>query len=356
MNSNHINLKGLDRIELESYVQSWGEPKYRAKQLMSWIYQKGISDFESMTNLPKPFRHTLSSQAKISRTEIVTSSISTDDKSIKYLFRLSDGKQIESVLMFDQQRITACLSSQFGCAMGCQFCATGKMGFFKNLTTAEILDQFMGIQQELGREKSITNVVFMGMGEPFANYKPTIKAIRLLCNPETIGMAERRITVSTVGLAPQIRRFANEGLKCKLALSLNATTNAARSQLMPINFQFPIDEILSATKHWAKTTGELATLEYVLIRGINDRTKDAERLCQLMANLPCKLNIIPFNEIEDSNFQRPDANAIENFQKIITQNHYVAPIRFSKGNDITAACGQLRTIYHQAGKTMTGMI
>ena len=333
MNSNHINLKGLDRIELESYVQSWGEPKYRAKQLMSWIYQKGISDFESMTNLPKSFRHTLSSQATITRTEIVTSSVSTDDKSIKYLFRLSDGKQVESVLMFDQQRITACLSSQFGCAMGCQFCATGKMGFFKNLTTAEILDQFMGIEQELGREKSITNVVFMGMGEPFANYKPTIKAIRLLCNPETIGMAERRITVATVGLAPQIRRFANEGLKCKLALSLNATTNAARSQLMPINFQFPIDEILSATKHWAKTTGELATLEYVLIRGINDRTKDAERLCQLMANLPCKLNIIPFNEIEDSNFQRPDANAIENFQKIITQNHYVAPIRFSKGND-----------------------
>ena len=323
---------------------------------MSWIYQKGVSDFESMTNLPKSFRHTLSSQSTISRTEIVTSSVSTDDKSIKYLFRLSDGKQVESVLMFDQQRITACLSSQFGCAMGCQFCATGKMGFFKNLTTAEILDQFMGIEQELGREKSITNVVFMGMGEPFANYKPTIKAIRLLCNPETIGMAERRITVSTVGLAPQIRRFANEGLKCKLALSLNATTNADRSQLMPINFQFPIDEILSATKHWAKTTGELATLEYVLIRGINDRTKDAERLCQLMANLPCKLNIIPFNEIEDSNFQRPDANAIENFQKIITQNHYVAPIRFSKGNDITAACGQLRTIYHQAGKTMTGMI
>jgi len=356
LNSNRINLKGLDRIELESYVQSWGEPKYRAKQLMSWIYQKGISDFESMTNLPKSFRHTLSSQAKISRTEIVTSSISTDDKSIKYLFRLSDGKQIESVLMFDQQRITACLSSQFGCAMGCQFCATGKMGFFKNLTTAEILDQFMGIQQELGREKSITNVVFMGMGEPFANYKPTIKAIRLLSNPETIGMAERRITVSTVGLAPQIRRFANEGLKCKLALSLNATTNADRSQLMPINFQFPIDEILSATKHWAKITGELATLEYVLIRGINDQTKDAERLCKLMANLPCKLNIIPFNEIEDSNFQRPDASAIENFQKIITQNHYVAPIRFSKGNDITAACGQLRTIYHQAGKTMTGMI
>ena len=354
MNTNRINLKGLNRIELESWVRFWGEPKYRAKQLMSWIYQKGISDFESMTNLPKSFRQTLSSQASISQTEIVTNSVSADDKSIKFLFRLSDGKQVESVLMFDQQRVTACLSSQFGCAMGCQFCATGKMGFFRNLTTAEILDQFMGIQKELGREKPITNVVFMGMGEPFANYKPTMKAIRLLCSQETIGMAERRITVSTVGLAPQIRRFADEGLKCKLALSLNATTNADRSQLMPINSRFPIDEILSATKHWAQKTGELVTLEYVLIRGINDRIKDAERLCQLMANLPCKLNIIPFNEIADSNFQRPEANAIENFQQIITQNHYVAPIRFSKGSDITAACGQLRTIYHQAGKTMTG--
>lgn len=354
MNANHVNLKGLNRFELESLVQSWGEPKYRAKQLMSWIYQKGVSDFESMTNLPKPFRQTLASHASISQTEIVTSSVSADDKSIKYLFKLPDGKQVESVLMFDQQRVTVCLSSQFGCAMGCQFCATGKMGFFRNLTTAEILDQYMGIQKELSGDRSITNVVFMGMGEPFANYAPTLKAIRLLCGQETTGMAERRITVSTVGLAPQIRRFANEGLKCKLALSLNATTNADRSRLMPINFQFPIDEILSATKHWTEKTGELVTLEYVLIRGVNDRTKDAERLCELMSNLSCKLNIIPFNEIADSNFQRPDADEIENFQKIMTRNHYVAPIRFSKGNDITAACGQLRTIYHQTGKTMTG--
>ena len=152
MNSNRINLKGLNRVELESWVRSWGEPKYRAKQLMSWIYQKGISDFESMTNLPKSFRQTLSSQASISQTEIATSSVSTDDKSIKFLFKLSDGKQVESVLMFDRKRVTACLSSQFGCAMGCQFCATGKMGFIRNLTSAEILDQFMGIQKELGRE------------------------------------------------------------------------------------------------------------------------------------------------------------------------------------------------------------
>ena len=344
-----INLKGLTPLELEELVTQWGEPKYRAKQLMSWLYHRRVETFEAMTNLPHKLRQRLADLAYISEARVLTRTASNTDTAIKYLFELTDGSRVESVLMHDQDRITVCLSSQVGCAMACDFCATAKMGFFRNLAAAEILDQFITIERELDAEKGVTHVVFMGMGEPLANYDQTVKAIRLMTDANGLGISEARITVSTSGLARRIRQFIGERLKCNLALSLNATTDADRTRLMPINARYPIDEVLDVTREWALATQRPATLEYVLIRGVNDSVADARRLRKLMGRLPCKLNLIPFNEIEGADFQRPEVNQIERFRRIVADGHHVVPIRFSKGRDIAAACGQLRTIYEKQG-------
>ena len=346
---NKINLRGLTLFELEELCTQWGEPRYRAKQLMSWMYHRRVGTFEAMTNLPHKLRQRLADLAYISDTRILTRTASNTDTAIKYLFELTDGSRVESVLMYDRDRITVCLSSQVGCAMACDFCATAKMGFFRNLTAAEILDQLMTIEREVDDEKGVTHVVFMGMGEPLANYDQTVKAIRLMTDANGLGISEGKITVSTSGLARRIRQFTREQLRCNLALSLNATTDEARTRLMPINAKYPIDEVLDATREWALTTQRPATLEYVLIRGMNDSIADARRLRKLMGRLPCKLNLIPFNEIEGADFQRPEIDHIERFRRIVADGHHVAPIRFSKGRDIAAACGQLRTIYEKQG-------
>jgi 23S rRNA (adenine2503-C2)-methyltransferase len=236
--------------------------------------------------------------------------------------------------------------------MACDFCATGKMGFFRNLSTAEILEQLVVIQRELEGKKTVTHVVFMGMGEPLANYDQTLNAVRLMTHAEGLALSERRITVSTVGLVPRIRQFAREGLKCQLALSLNATTDKVRTQLMPINAKYPIDDVLNAAREWTLASGNPVTLEYVLIRDVNDAIEDAQRICRLMSRLPCKLNLIPFNEIEDSEFHCPEPDRIERFRRVVAKKCYIAPIRFSKGKDIAAACGQLRTVYGERGITL----
>ena len=348
-----INLKGLTLLELEELVTGWDEPTYRAKQLMSWLYRRRVETFEEMTNLPHKLRQTLAGLAYISGARVLTRTTSNADMAVKYLFELTDGSQVESVLMYDQDRITVCVSSQVGCAMACDFCATAKMGFFRNLTAAEILDQLITIERELDSEKGVTHVVFMGMGEPLANYDQTVKAIRLMTDTNGLGISEGKITVSTSGLAPRIRQFTHEQLKCNLALSLNATIDEVRTRLMPINTKYPIDEVLDATREWALATQRPATLEYVLIRGVNDSVGDARRLRKLMGRLPCKLNLIPFNEIEGADFQRPTLDQIERFRRIVADGHHVAPIRFSKGRDIAAACGQLRTTYEKQGAMLS---
>jgi len=340
-----INLKGLSRSELEDLVVEWGEPKYRAAQLMSWIYAKRVTKFDAMTNLSKSFRDKLVTIASISETHATARTVSNHDLATKFLFELATGDRVESVLMHEQDRITVCISSQVGCAMACDFCATGKMGLFRNLRTAEILDQFTAIEKELGREKSVTHIVFMGMGEPLANYDRTLRAVQLLSDSDGYGLSEKRITLSTVGLVPQMRRFTREGLKCNLALSLNATTDELRTRLMPINAKYPIDEVLDAAREWTLATKKKVTLEYVLIRDVNDTAADAKRLRKLMSRLPCKLNLIPFNEIDDCHFHRPELDRIESFRQSVAAGQHSAPIRFSKGRDIAAACGQLRTTY-----------
>lgn len=347
-----VNLKGLSLLELEELVEGWGEPKFRAKQLMSWLYHQRETNFQMMTNLPKSFRRKLSDAACVSDIRVCARAESELDSAVKYLFELADGSRIESVLMPDRSRMTVCVSSQVGCAMACDFCATGKMGFFRNLSSAEIVDQVIAIQRELDGDKDVTHVVFMGMGEPLANYDQTVNAVRLMTRVEGLSLPERRITVSTVGLAPRMRQFAREGLKCQLALSLNATTDKVRTRLMPINTRYPIADVLDAAREWTLASGNPVTLEYVLIRDVNDGVEDAHRICKLMGRLRCKLNIIPFNEIEDSEFRRPEANRIEQFRRIVSKKCYIAPIRYSKGKDITAACGQLRTVYGNPGITL----
>ena len=347
-----LNLKGMTLPELEALVAEWGEPNYRAAQLASWIYGKRVSNFEQMTNLPKSFRAKLMTEASISDVRATRCTVSDADVATKYLFELDNGDSVESVVMHDHERTTVCMSSQVGCAMACDFCATGKMGFFRNLSASEILDQFTAIEKDLSEGEAVTNIVFMGMGEPLANYDQTMKSVRLLSDPNGYGLSEKRITISTVGLAPQMRQFAMEGLKCNLALSLNAATDAVRTRLMPINEKYPIDEALDAAKEWALATKRKVTLEYVLIRDVNDTDADAKRLRKLMSRLPCKLNLIPFNEIEDSEFRRPELHRIERFRSIVAAGQRVAPIRFSKGHDIAAACGQLRTNFGKPGTMM----
>lgn len=345
-----INLKGLTHPKLEDLIMQWNEPKYRAKQVMSWLYDKRVTRFDAMTNLSKAFRSKLAAEAYISDANTVAQTVADDGATVKYLFELTDQNRVESVLMYEGARVTVCVSSQVGCAMACEFCATGKMGFFRNLTAAEILDQLMAIESD--QKQTVTNIVFMGMGEPLANYDETVDAIRVMCSPDGLGLSEKRITVSSVGLVPRIRQFTKEGLKCNLALSLNATTDTVRTRLMPINAKYPIDEALDAAREWAIMARRKVTLEYVLIRDINDSVADANRLRRLMSGLPCKLNLIPFNEIQGSEFRRPNLVRIEQFRQTVAAGHYVAPIRFSKGRNIAAACGQLRTIYDRQGAVM----
>ena len=341
-----INLKGLELHELEKLMQEWGQQKFRARQLMLWLYHKRAANFDEMTDISKAFRADLMEKAYISQPKLVTKTNSAIDDTVKYLFELEDGNRIESVLMYDRNRVTVCVSTQVGCAQGCAFCATGMMGFVRNLTAAEIIDQLMAIESDIGGGKKATNVVFMGMGEPLANYNQTMKALCLMIASEGLMVAARKITVSTLGLVPKIKAFINEGLKVGLAVSLNATTNEVRNSLMPINKKYPIEELLDASREWAIKIGRRITIEYVLIRGVNDSSDDAHRLCKMLHGVPSKLNLIPFNEIKGLDFQRPEPEEVEKFRQIVASRYYVAPIRLSRGNDITAACGQLRTRYH----------
>jgi len=343
MKNNKINVKGLELNELEEFVSQWDEPSYRARQLILWLYHKRATEFELMTDISKSFRQILNQHAYISRLNLIERKESNEDATIKFLFELEDGNRIESVLMFDADRITVCVSTQVGCAQGCKFCATGKMGFVRNLTAAEIIDQIMTIEDIEFGHKAVTNVVFMGMGEPLANYENSLKALRLMFAPEGLMISARKITLSTSGLVPQIKKFTNEGLKTGLALSLNAPIDKLRNKIMPINRIYSIKETLEACRNWTKKVGRKVTIEYVLIKDVNDNLDYARLLCKIMHDIPTKFNLIPFNEVNGIPFKKPSPERVEEFRKILASRYYIAPIRISKGKDISAACGQLRT-------------
>ena len=350
-NNSKIDLRGHLLPEFEDIVQSWGEKRYRARQLMLWIYHKRATDFDEMTDISKAFRGKLKGLAYISHLKTLTKVESQLDGTTKYLFELEDGQKIESVLMYDRGRVTCCVSTQVGCAQGCAFCATGASGFVRDLTASEIIGQVMAIEADMSDSKwaggphgvkSVTNVVLMGMGEPLANYKESTKAVRLMNVPEGLMIAARKITISTCGLVPQIRQFTREGTQVGLAISLNAATDEIRNKLMPINRRFPIGETLPACKEWALAVNRWLTVEYILMKGINDSLADARQLCRILHGIPSKVNLIVYNAVDGQPFKRPNLEDVKKFRQQLADAHLVATVRVSRGIDISAACGQLR--------------
>ena len=336
-----INLLDLLPAELETLAESLSVPRYRGRQIASWIYAKGAADIAAMSDLPKEFRQRLAEQAEVALPEVERRTPSQDG-SEKLVLRLGDGARIQAVLMPDEDRLTLCVSTQVGCGFGCAFCFTGTMGVERNLTAGEIVGQVMTARAGLPAGSRLTHIVYMGMGEPLANYAATVKSIRILTDPRGLALAPRRITVSTVGLVSGIERLAKENLRVNLAISLHATSNEIRDRIMPVNKGFAIEELLQACRRFPVAFRQRITFEYVLLEGINDGAEDARRLVRLLKGIRAKINLIPFNDWEGSGFQRPPLQRILGFQAILLEHGVRATVRWSKGEDIGAACGQLK--------------
>jgi len=330
----------MNQEELQSLCIEAGESKFRGGQLFEWMYRHGISSFDSMSNVNKSFREHLNEHFIIQTLAVENQFPSKEDKSVKILFRTHDSNFIETVSMVDKNRHTVCLSSQVGCALDCHFCATGKMGLKRNLSTGEIVDQLIYVRESI--DQPITNVVFMGMGEPFHNYDNVLNASDIFHSPKGFNLASTRITISTVGLLPQINQFIKEKRRYKLAISLNASNDKVRSEIMPINKKWSIVDLVNAGKEYSNQKKRLIMFEYVLLKGINDSEEDALELARLLQGIPCKINLIPYNEIEGK-YQRPDESTITKFSEILHnyRDEYRVLVRWSKGQDIAAGCGQL---------------
>ena len=341
-NMEKINLKALWIEELESFLDKLGEKKYKAKQLAKWIYNKGVTDFEEMTDLSKDLRRKLSEVAYIGKLKLTRKQVSKIDQTEKFLLELFDDKRIETVLMREKNRVTVCISTQVGCALNCIFCATGKSGFERNLSAGEIVDQIIAVKGYLKEDEKITNIVIMGMGEPLLNYENTVKAIRIIQSELGLSISAKRITLSTSGIAPEIYKLADERLKIKLALSLNAPDDELRRKLMPITKKYPLSEVLEALKYYAKKNDIRITFEYVLIKDVNDSEEQALKLAKLIRGIPCKINLIPYNPIKECPYKKPDEETLMKFRDILYPRAPAVTLRRSKGEDIQAACGQLK--------------
>ena len=330
----------MNQDELQSLCVEAGESEFRGVQLFEWMYRHGIASFDSMLNVNKSFRKHLEKHYIIQTLQVEKMIPSKEDKSIKILFRTRDNHFIETVSMINGDRHTVCLSSQAGCALDCSFCATGQQGFKRNLSTGEIVDQLIFVRGNI--DQSITNVVFMGMGEPFHNYKNVLNAADIFHSPKGFNLASTRITISTAGLLPQIKQFITEKRRYKLAISLNAADDRVRNNIMPVNKKWSIAELIKAGKEYSNQKKRQVMFEYVLLKGINDSENPALQLAQLLQGIPCKLNLIPYNET-DGIYQRPDEAVITRFAKILHENRdeYRVLVRWSKGQDIDAGCGQL---------------
>lgn len=346
------NLLGLTRAELEAFVAGMGEKPFRARQLLKWLYKRCVADFDQMTDLAKSFRERLEEVAVVATPSITTTQVSADGTR-KWLLALDgmNGTQaIETVFIPEPGRGTLCISSQVGCAMDCTFCSTAQQGFNRNLTVAEIIGQVWlahrelagsGYQWQPGGDRIITNVVFMGMGEPLANYRNVVPAAEIMMDDIGFDISRRRVTVSTSGLVPQMLRLAEE-TNCALAVSLHAPNDALRDQLVPINRKHPIAELLDACWQYVnKQNARSITFEYVMLDGVNDHPQHAHELVQLLKDRPAKVNLIPFNTFPGTRYQRSPAATIERFREILNTNGVIATTRRTRGDDIDAACGQL---------------
>jgi len=333
------NLRDLSLPEIEDFITGLGKEKYRARQVMKWLYQHGVSSFEAMTTLSRPFRAQLEERARIAGPEIVRTEVSQDGTK-KFLFRLEDGHTIESVLIPGKNHWTVCVSTQAGCRMGCRFCYTGSLGFRRNLTPAEITGQITALKFHTPEGPDIKNIVMMGMGEPLDNYENALKAIRIITSDYGLGFSNRKITLSTCGLAPKIIQLGRD-ISINLAISLNATTNETRSALMPINRQYPLEDLFAACRDYPMPGRRMLTFEYILMEGVNASTEDAERLARLLKGIRSKINLIVFNEFPGTSLRTPSEATVANFQQILLNKHFTTILRASCGADILAACGQL---------------
>ena len=341
-----VDLLSLDQKDMVDFVSAHGFPAFRGRQLFQWCHEKSVFDFGRMTDLPKDFRAFLEKEAFFDRGELLGESLSDDGETAKFLLRFGDDC-VETVLMrYDRMkarnRATLCVSTQVGCAMGCKFCATGQGGLVRNLSVGNILDQLNHANAYLKSrgERPVSNVVYMGMGEPFANYEAVLKSVRLINAAKGIGM--RRITISTCGLIPEIDRLAKEDLQLTLAVSLHGANEPLRSRLMPINKRYPLAELMAALDRYIEATGRRVTVEYALFDGVNDRRSDADALADLLAGKLYHVNLVPGNPVCDTGLKRSSAQKIAAFAARLEKRSVPVSIRESKGNDIDGACGQLR--------------
>lgn len=338
------NLKTYTQSEIEEIIKSEGLPAYRANQLIHWIYRKMAISIDEITEWSKSLRESFSQKYYIASIKLIDRRISSDGTE-KFLWELEDGEKIESVLIPDKQRLTLCISSQVGCPLKCRFCLTGKIGFKRNLEAWEIVDQFIQVTRLIKEEnRKITNIVFMGMGEPLLNFENVTEALWRFKN--LLEFSPRRITLSTAGIIPAIKELPYKAPhQIKLAISLNATDEKTRSYLMPINKKYPLHELLKTLKEYPLKPRQRITFEYVMLK-VNSTEKDALRLAQLLKGIPAKINLIPFNPWEGCEFEKPDEKEILKFQEILASKGYSVFIRKSKGSDILAACGQLKALYN----------
>jgi 23S rRNA (adenine2503-C2)-methyltransferase len=369
------DIKSLTREELEAQFAAWGEASYRLPQLLDWLYKRRVVSWEAMTNLPRTLREKLSAQYELTVLSLVQKQGSRDTTQ-KFLWRLQDGSMVESVLIpanpalygEASDRHTLCVSTQVGCAYGCRFCASGLEGWKRNLGPGEIVDQILAVERwnaaqtaaapsvpGSAPERLVNNLVIMGMGEPLANYKNLLTALSILNAPWGGGIGARKITISTSGLAPQIRKLADEPFQFRLAISLHGATNEVREKIMPVNRKFPLEELTRACEYYQEKKGRMITLEYILIAGVNDGMDQIKPLAALARRLNAKVNLIPYNTVEDLSWTRPTEEVQESFLAALERQGVTATLRREKGHDIDAACGQLRLKTERALSTAPGV-
>lgn len=346
-----VNLLGLGQDQLEAFFAGLGEKRFRARQILKWVHQRGVIDFDAMTDLSKPLRAKLCDIAEVSLPEVVDQSRSQDG-TIKWLIRTAGGSCVESVYIPEAGRGTLCVSSQIGCTLDCSFCATGKQGFNRDLDAAEIIGQVWiavrallkeGENTHVGTPRTVTNVVFMGMGEPLLNFNHVVAAVNLMMHDCAYGFSKRRVTLSTAGVVPALDRLGAV-TDVSLAVSLHAPNDALRNELVPLNRKYPIAELLASARRYLDTLPDQRrkiTIEYTLISEVNDRPEHARELADLLVDTPCKINLIPFNPFQGSDYRRVSNNAMYRFRDILQQAGYTVTVRTTRGDDIAAACGQL---------------
>jgi 23S rRNA (adenine2503-C2)-methyltransferase len=342
-----VLLKGMPLDELNDYFVSIGEPKFRGGQVFNWMYNHLVTDFTEMNNLSKELRNKLSDNTIIKTLDYVDSEVSESTGTKKFVFETNEHNKIESVIIPEENRKTLCISTQIGCPLDCKFCATGLMGYKKNLSAGEIFDQYLLAAKDYGKD-NLTNIVYMGMGEPLLNYSATINSLKIFADELTTGISLRKITVSTAGIAPKIIDLADSGLKVKIALSLHSCFEDTRSKIMPINIKYSLKQNIDAIKYYVKKTGTRITFEYIMLKDINDRQDDINALARLCSEIPSKINVIPFNSLKHMNpegfsalLEPTPKHRIEDFVTKLRDRNITVNVRYTQGDDIAAACGQL---------------